>query len=105
MTGTSVVLGNDKSPHATHIQAVGEGRRITAIELRRAMKASDSLHKLLLKYVQAFMVQTAQTAIANARAKLDVRLARWILMGHDRVACRKRNTADYSAEAVKSIAP
>jgi CRP-like cAMP-binding protein len=31
------------------------------------------------------MVQTAHTAIANARAKVDERLARWLLMAHDRV--------------------
>jgi CRP-like cAMP-binding protein len=31
------------------------------------------------------MVQTAHTAIANARAKLDERLARWILMADDRL--------------------
>src|ERR1700733_11593825 len=30
------------------------------------------------------MVQTAHTAIANARAQIDRRLARWILMAHDR---------------------
>ena len=40
---------------------------------------------LFLKYVQAFMVQTAHTAICNARAKLDQRLARWLLMAHDRL--------------------
>ena len=31
------------------------------------------------------MVQTAQTAVANARAKIEERLARWILMAHDRL--------------------
>ena len=31
------------------------------------------------------MVQTAQTAISNARAKLNERLARWILMADDRI--------------------
>ena len=30
------------------------------------------------------MVQTAHTAIANARSHIDQRLARWILMAHDR---------------------
>ena len=30
------------------------------------------------------MVQTAHTAIANARGRIDQRLARWILMAHDR---------------------
>jgi CRP-like cAMP-binding protein len=32
------------------------------------------------------MVQTAHTAIANAQARLDERLARWLLMAHDRVS-------------------
>jgi len=89
MTGTSVVLGNDRSPHSTYIQVAGEAQRITAGELRKAIKASESLHGLLLKYVQTFMVQTAHTAIANARARLDARLARWILMAHDRVRANK----------------
>ena len=85
MSGTAVVLGDDRSPHSTYIQVAGEGQRIAAVKLRNAMKASGSLHNALLKYVQAFMVQMAHTAIANARAKIDERLARWILMAHDRV--------------------
>ena len=32
------------------------------------MNASQTLQSLLLKFVQVFMVQTAHTAIANARA-------------------------------------
>ena len=84
MSGIAVVLGGDQSPHATYIQVAGEGMRITAKELRKAMNASQTLHSLLLKFVQVFMVQTAHTAIANARANIDKRLARWILMAHDR---------------------
>jgi len=84
MTGIAVVLGDDQSPHSTYIQVAGEAQWIKADQLRKAMMASESLRTLLLKYVQAFMVQTAQTAIANARAHIDQRLARWILMAHDR---------------------
>ena len=84
MSGTAVVLGGDQSPHSTYMQVAGEGQRIAADELRKAMDASASLHSLLLKFVQVFMVQTAHTAIANARAHIDQRLARWILMAHDR---------------------
>jgi CRP-like cAMP-binding protein len=47
---------------------------------------SPTIKACFLKYVQAFMVQTAHTAIANARAKLPERLARWLLMAHDRVS-------------------
>jgi CRP-like cAMP-binding protein len=84
MSGTAVVLGGDQSPHSTYIQVAGEGLRIAAHDLRSAMQASGSLHAMLLKFVQVFMVQTAHTAIANARGHLDQRLARWILMAHDR---------------------
>lgn len=84
MTGTAVVLGGDQSPHSTYIQVAGEAQWIKADELRKAMRTSDSLRALLLKYVQTFMVQTTHTAIANARAQIDRRLARWILMAQDR---------------------
>ena len=84
MIGTAVVLGGDQSPHSTYIQVAGEAQRIEADQLRKAMRASGSLHAVLLKYVQVFMAQTTHTAIANARAQIDRRLARWILMAHDR---------------------
>jgi CRP-like cAMP-binding protein len=84
MTGSAVVLGGDQSPHSTYVQVSGQAKRIATAELRKAMRASESLHTVLLKYVQVFMVQTSHTAIANARAQIDQRLARWLLMAHDR---------------------
>jgi CRP-like cAMP-binding protein len=84
MSGIAVVLGGEQSPHSTYIQVAGEGLRMPAKELRKAMDASGSLHKLLLRFAQVFMVQTAHTAIANARSHINQRLARWILMAHDR---------------------
>jgi CRP-like cAMP-binding protein len=86
MTGTAIVLGNERSANSTYVQAAGQGRQINANKLRDAMDRSRTLHKSLLKFVQVFMVQIAHTAIANARAKLPERLARWLLMAHDRVA-------------------
>jgi CRP-like cAMP-binding protein len=85
MTGLAVVLGDHRSPQSTYVQAAGEGRRIAAVALRNAMSSSASLQGLLLKYVQAFMIQTAHTAMANACGRLDQRLARWILMADDRI--------------------
>lgn len=43
------------------------------------------MRNLLLKFVQVFAIQTAQTAVVNAHAKLEQRLARWLLMAQDRV--------------------
>jgi CRP-like cAMP-binding protein len=85
MTGMPIVLGNHRTPHATYIQAPGDGHCIRATDLRQAIRSSRSLQDTLLKFVQAFGVQTAHTAIANARSKVDQRLARWLLMAHDRL--------------------
>jgi CRP-like cAMP-binding protein len=87
MTGLPIVFmfGNHRSPHATYIQAPGTGKCIPATELRKATQASLSLRDSLLKFVQAFGVQTTHTAVSNAPSKLDVRLARWLLMAHDRI--------------------
>jgi CRP-like cAMP-binding protein len=88
MTGTAIVLGNHRSPHATYVQVAGEGQRISAARLRTAMGASSAIRALFLKYVQAFTIQTAHTAIANGRARLDERLSRWLLMAQDRIGGR-----------------
>jgi CRP-like cAMP-binding protein len=58
---------------------------MAALDLANAMGKSQFLRDLLLKYVQAFGVQTTHTAICNARSRLDQRLARWLLMAHDRL--------------------
>jgi len=86
MTGLPIVLGNHRSPLATYIQADGEAQRIRAADLRSAMQQSPSLRDSLLKYAQAFGVQTTHTAISNAISRLDHRLARWLLMAHDRIS-------------------
>ena len=85
MTGLPIVFGNHRSPHATYIQAPGTGKCIPATELRKATQASLSLRNSLLKFAQAFGVQTTHTAVSNAQSRLDVRLARWLLMAHDRL--------------------
>ena len=86
MTGHSVVLQNDdRSPHDTFIQLAGKGQRISADQLRGAIDASRTLHRVMLSAVHAFMLQTSQTALANGRSKIEERLAGWLLMAHDRM--------------------
>ena len=85
MSGINVVMGNDRSPHATYMQVAGMGSRITADHLRSAMEKSPSLQNYFLHFAQSFMLQTAHTALANGQAKIEERLARWLLMAHDRV--------------------
>src|SRR3982751_3131940 len=85
MAGLPGVLGGDRSPHGYMVQAAGEALRITTLELRTALQQSPSLQAGLLRYAHALMVQTAQTAYANAGFSIEARLARWILMTDDRL--------------------
>ncbi len=85
MTGTSLILGADRSPHLTVVQVPGPAHRISAVHFEKCMRDSDTLRPSLLRYANAFSVQTAHTAAANARATLKERLARWLLMLHDRI--------------------
>ena len=85
MTGLPIVLGDHRSPHATYIQMPGRGQCIPAEDLRHATQTSLSLRDSLLKFVQAFGVQTTHTAVSHVQSRLDVRLARWLLMAQDRV--------------------
>src|SRR3954469_17384404 len=85
MAGLPVVLGIERSPHGYMVQAAGEALRITAPDLRTAIRHSLSLQARFLRYAHTLMVQIAQTAYANAGFGLEARLARWILMTDDRL--------------------
>jgi len=84
VTGVPVLLGNSMSPHATYMQIKGRGHRIPSESLRLAMEKSSSLRAVLLQFVNSFMIQVGSTAIANGTAVIEARLARWLLMVHDR---------------------
>ncbi len=84
MSGLAVVMGADRSPHQTYVQSAGRGWKIKADDLREAIAKSTSLHHRFLLYAHAFLLQTGYTAMANGRSKIEERLARWILMAHDR---------------------
>jgi CRP-like cAMP-binding protein len=86
MTGAVVVLGDDQAVHDTYMQLAGSGYRLPAAALALALSERATLKALFLRYVQTLYAQTGYTALVNARAKLDERLARWLPMCHDRVS-------------------
>lgn len=86
MSATALLLGADRSPHETFVQVDGATAwRADADRLLAAVDRSATLRRTLLRYVQTLFVQTAQSAAANAHHRMESRLARWLLMCHDRV--------------------
>jgi CRP-like cAMP-binding protein len=85
MSGTAIVMQTGQSTHETFMQIGGAGYSIEAGQLRDLLEQSVSMQRHLLRYVQAMMTQVSQTALSNGQAKLEERLARWLLMCHDRM--------------------
>ncbi|PIK73970.1 cyclic nucleotide-binding protein, partial [Methylobacterium frigidaeris] len=78
-------LGADRTPHETEIQVAGTWLRIEAERLREAMRQSPVLTSLLMRYVQVFLLILSQTALSNGSYTVEERLARWLLLAHDRL--------------------
>lgn len=85
MSGLAVVLGADRSPNTSLVQLGGTSLSIETEALKDAMAASGPLRERLMLFAQAFFVQASQTALANGKANIEERLARWLLISHDRI--------------------
>jgi CRP-like cAMP-binding protein len=85
MSGAAVIMGAEQSPHASMIQVGNPAAQvIPSARLLAACHKSASLELVLLRYTQSLNVQAAMTAASNAHYALPERLARWLLMCHDR---------------------
>ena len=85
MTGVPVIHGDDRAQHLAYLRIGGHGRRMTAAAFLAALDKCPALRNLAWKSAHAFAIQTAHAALANGRAKLEERLARWLLMARDRL--------------------
>jgi CRP-like cAMP-binding protein len=85
MSSTSILLGSDRTPYGSFAQVAGSALCMGADELRHAIRRSSSLHCLLLRYVEAYNIQVAYTGVSHGSFAIEERLARWLLMSHDRL--------------------
>ena len=84
VVGISIILGANQTPHTSLVQGAGEALRISADDLRIAIRDRPAIFRPLGLYTQSLIVQMGQTAYANATFGIEARLARWILMTKDR---------------------
>jgi CRP-like cAMP-binding protein len=85
LSGKSVLHGVDRTPNETFIQVAGSALRMRAHDLRNAMEQSSTLRSLMLRFTQYSDIQVTHSALANGRYTIQQRLARWLLMSHDRI--------------------
>jgi CRP-like cAMP-binding protein len=85
MTGSHVILTIDRTPNRTFMQVGGDGFRLPVVVFTEALAADAKLRAFFLRFVHYTEIQIAQTAVSNARYEVSARLARWLLMCHDRL--------------------
>jgi CRP-like cAMP-binding protein len=83
--GMHVAMMVATTPNRTFMQIAGDGIMVDAELFERALAADTALRRLCLNYVHTTELQLAHSALANGRFSVNQRLARWILMCHDRV--------------------
>jgi CRP-like cAMP-binding protein len=74
--GTSVV--------DAEVQLGGSAWRMATGDLRAILRLHRSLHDQMLNHVHSLMAQIAETTLATGHAKIEQRLARWLLLAADR---------------------
>jgi CRP-like cAMP-binding protein len=84
VVGIPILLGTGAAPGRTFIQIEGSGFRIEGKVLKEEFERPGELRNILQRYVQAFLVQTAQTAVCNRLHTIEERLSRWLLTCRDR---------------------
>lgn len=82
--GITLMLEVDKAPFLAVVQGAGSALRIPAASFLREFKRSIALQKELKRYLFVSMRQLAQTAVCSRFHMVEARLARWLLMTHDR---------------------
>jgi CRP-like cAMP-binding protein len=85
MTGTAIVMTDDRSQHDCYMQVAGKGHRIPSAVFMAALAESPTLRSFLLRFTLSFSIQGNYTALVNVRCSLEQRLSRWLLMCGDRV--------------------
>jgi len=84
LAGVSALLGANSSPNQGLAQSDVVASQIATRDLIGEFRRNGVLNRMILRFVHSMFTQVAQTAACNRLHTLDQRLARWLLMSHDR---------------------
>lgn len=85
MVGLPVILGSGLSQQRAIVQVPNSAFKISALVLKQEFDRGGELQKILLRYVETRLSETAQLAACNRHHVIEERLARWLLTVQDLV--------------------
>jgi CRP-like cAMP-binding protein len=84
MLGVTVVLGIECAPQRAVVQGGGTALRMSKLQLDLELRKSQNLTRSLNRYLFDWVVQLSQNTACNRFHEVEARLARWLLLTHDR---------------------
>ena len=84
MLGAHLALGVSTTPLHGLVQGPGEAWRVEAAVFVQQLAGSEALRRVMNLYLYVLMAQLAGTASCLRYHQIAPRLARWLLMSHDR---------------------
>jgi CRP-like cAMP-binding protein len=85
MIGLPFAVGVDEFSYSVVMQVPGDGFRVTAATMKRLLPTLPELHRLLLRHLGMRALKLAQNAACNRLHNVKERVARWLLVAHDRM--------------------
>ena len=85
VVGISAFMGGEAIPRQAVVRSPGYAYRLPSKWLNREFSRHGEMLVLLLRYTQALITQTAQTAICNRHHSIDQQLCRVLLQSLDRL--------------------
>jgi CRP-like cAMP-binding protein len=85
MVGVTALLGGDVSAQQVIVQVPGTALRMNATRCKAAFDRSEGVRKIALRFIEAILNLSAQTAACNRLHSIEQRCARWLLMAIDRI--------------------
>ena len=89
VVGISLFMGGETTSSSAVVQTSGHAYRLERHLLKQEFERAGLFQRLLLRYTQALMTQTAQTAACNRHHSVEQQLCRWLLLTLDRVSSRE----------------
>ena len=106
MIGLQLAAGLDEFTHSVIAQERGDGFRVRGATMKRILASLPELSRLLLRRLAIRSIVFAQNAACNRLHTVKRRLARWLLLTHDRVDSDLiRTTHDYLSRMVGTDRP
>jgi CRP-like cAMP-binding protein len=96
VVGFAIYLGGLKSCNLSTVRHAGTAMRLPVSALAKSANRHGDLENLLRRYVHALFMQVAQLGVCNRFHSFDARLARWLLMTHDRTGKLELNATQIS---------